>query len=107
MTSENTDPVADEIAQLRAEIAQRRDRIAELEKLRGHPHVIPVQVFWRYQHEYREDYDWSDEWNLLESAYKSLEYRADDGKCAPVGVEVGGVMFKQAELRERFGTIEY
>jgi hypothetical protein len=99
------DPVADEITALRAQIEPLEERIRELRKRQEYPHVIPVQVFFRYHSERREDYDWSDAWNLLEAAYKGLEYMADDGQCSPVGVEVGGFLYKQNDLRERFGDI--
>jgi hypothetical protein len=98
-----SDEVEDEIAQLRAEIKIRADRIEELSKLRSYPSVTPVQVFWRYHSERREEYDWSSDHDQVRAAYKSLEYGADEGQCSPVGVEVGGSLITMDELRARYG----
>lgn len=92
-----------EIADLRDQIKVRQDRVSELRKLLGHPHVVPVQVYYRYHSEYRDDYDWSDGWDKLEGAYRMLEGMSDHGECSPVGVEVGGHLFKYEELEAKYG----
>jgi hypothetical protein len=101
--SDGPGEVEGEIAQLRAEIDARQERITGLRKLRSFPHVTPVRVFFRYCVECREDYDWSDEHNLVKAAYRSLEYGEDEGVFSSVGVEVGGVLIPIEELRDRYG----
>lgn len=101
--SDGADEVGREITQLRAEIDARQERITGLRKLRSFPHIIPVRVFWRHYVEYREDYDWSDEHDLVKAAYRSLEYGEDEGALSSVGVEVGGVLIPVEELRDRYG----
>lgn len=89
-----SDPVQDEIDQLRAEIKTRTDRIAELRKLRGYPRVIPTLVYWRYHKEIREEYDdwdYDEEWDLVEQAYHYLMMQSDNDQIGSYEVELAGV----------------
>lgn len=99
------DEARDEIARLRAEISERTNRVAELRKLLSYPTVTPVQVCWRHGTQYRDDWEYTDEPNAMERAYRDLAYAEDHGYLSPIGVEVGGVLVKVDELQARFGDI--
>lgn len=97
------DDIQAEIARLRAEIAERTNRVGELRKLLSYPTVTPVQVYWRHHHEYRDPWEYTDEHNAVEQAYRALVYAEDSGSLSPVGIEVNGVLMKMDELCEQYG----
>lgn len=105
MTDE-PDPVEAEIAQLRAEIHERQERIGHLQKLRSHPVVIPVEVYFRHHRRCEELHDYyGDEWDLVLSAYRTLAYGEEAGNFSAVGVEVNGVLIERDELARRYPRV--
>ena len=71
----------------------------------AYPRVIPVLVYWQHWTEHREDYDdwdFDDEWDLVERAHHRLECWSDDGSIGTHGVEVGGVMVERNTLRRDY-----
>jgi hypothetical protein len=100
------DPIEEEIARLQAEIRERADRMQELRKLRSHPRVIPVRVFWRHHSRYEEEWDSVvADWDVLRSAHAANCYAEDYGQISAEGVSVGGVLITRAELDERYPDI--
>src|SRR3954447_10803063 len=74
----------EEIQALQNSLAVER---GHLERLVSYPSVDVVLVYWRDGRDYREVVG-----DTLEEALRTLEYWSDDGYCAPVGVEVNGVL---------------
>lgn len=105
MTDE-PDLVEVEIAQLRAEMKERQERINHLKKLRSHPAVVPVEVYFQHYHRYEEPHDYyGDEWDLVLSAYRTLSYGEDAGNLSAVGVEINGVLIERDELARRYPQV--
>jgi hypothetical protein len=97
----------EEITRLRSEVQERQERIDELRKLRSHPTVIPVRVFYRHGSRYEEPDEWAARgWDALRTAHAANWALVEEGHGSPVGVSVGGFLIDDGDLDERYPDVK-
>lgn len=97
------DPIEAEIAQLRAEVKEREERIRHLRRLRSFPTVMPELVVWRHHTRYLDDLfapEYEDD--PLYAAYQACSVDLEEGLGSPEGVSVGGFLYTMDDLERRF-----
>ena len=96
--------MCDELDAIRIQQKQLMDRAGWLmRRVETYPTVQPVLVAYHYGSEDRDE-AFADETDAdpLLGAYEELLREADQGRCSPVGVEVGGALLKMDELAARY-----
>jgi hypothetical protein len=94
------------VAGLRADIEDRRARLAELEVQLSHPSVIPVMHYMEHGASHDDPLCETRRalpYGLLREAYGMLCGFLDNGLAWPIGVSVGGHKFTTNELIAEFG----